>query len=50
MEPAVMIPPATEPGVYYVWVVADNQSDNVESYTHNNYVRSAPLVVLPRTR
>lgn len=50
LEPAVTIPPATEPGLYYVWVVADNQSDNVESYTHNNYVRSAPLVVLPRTR
>jgi hypothetical protein len=49
-EPVVVIPPATEPGVYYVWVVADNQSDNVESYTHNNYVRSAPLVVLPQSR
>lgn len=49
-DPLVFIPPSVEPGTYYVWVVADNNSDNVESFTHNNYVRSVPLVVLARAR
>lgn len=44
-DPVIVIPPSTEPGVYYVWVVLDNNGDNVESFTHNNYARSIPIVV-----
>lgn len=44
--PLIVVPPSTEPGMYYVWVVLDNNGDNVESFTHNNYARSIPLVVV----
>lgn len=47
LESWVMIPTDVEAGVYYIWVVADNNSDNVESFTHNNYVKSVPLTVEP---
>lgn len=47
-NPVIVVPPTTPPGVYYVWVVLDNQGDNVESFTHNNYARSIPLVVTSR--
>lgn len=46
-EPLITLPASVGPGVYYVWVVADNNSDNVESFTHNNYARSIPLIVGP---
>lgn len=48
VETVIRIPPSIEAGVYYVWVVLDNNGDNVESFTHNNYARSIPLVVLPK--
>lgn len=45
-EPELTLPAAATPGVYYVWVVADNNGDNVEALTHNNYVKSLPLGVV----
>lgn len=49
-EPELTVPASVAPGTYYVWVVADNNSDNVESFTHNNYVRSTPLIVVARRK
>lgn len=42
----VRIPANTPPGVYYVWVVADNESLTIEPNSFNNFSRSQALVVV----
>lgn len=39
------LPAQMSSGVYYLWIVADNNSDNVESFSHNNYARSTAVTV-----
>lgn len=41
----VWVPSTTTPGVYYVWVVADNTSVTIESSSFNNFARSNALLV-----
>lgn len=44
----VRIPDTAPPGVYYVWVVADNGSVTIEPSSFNNFARSPALAVVAR--
>jgi hypothetical protein len=44
----VLIPPTTVPGIYYVWVVADNGNAILEHNSYNNFARSDAVAILPR--
>lgn len=48
LETLVDIPATTEPGSYYVWAIADNQSLTIEPDSDNNFARSSSIVVAPR--
>jgi hypothetical protein len=44
----VVVPRDVAPGVYYVWVVADNGSATVERDSHNNFARSEAISIQVR--
>jgi hypothetical protein len=48
LSQAFTIPTDTPPGVYYVWVIADNGSATIEPDSFNNFARSQAFVVIAR--
>lgn len=45
---SVTIPARTKPGVYYIWVIADNGNATIEADSFNNFARSNAFVVTDR--
>lgn len=44
-EATVTVPPDLAPGVYYLWVIADNGNATIEPNSFNNFARSHAFVV-----